>query len=67
MLCLSVSGSHLPTGTTRRTLIVCGDPESGTDHSLKEVHALFGIGWTQHWGSCHKDVCAIVQEFGLKL
>ena len=28
----------------------------------KSVHALFGIGWTQHLGfqgSCHKDACAI--------
>ena len=28
----------------------------------RSVHALFGIGWRQHWGiqgSCDKDVCAI--------
>ena len=25
------------------------------------MHALFGIGWTQHWGiqgSCDRDICA---------
>ena len=28
----------------------------------RSARALFGIGWTQHWGiqgSCDKDVCAI--------
>ena len=40
----------------------CSDPESGTDHSLKEVSAYI-IWYSVHtWdlqGSCHKDVCAV--------
>ena len=42
--------------------MVCADPESGTDHSSRSVHALYGIGLTHHWGiqgSCHKYVSAI--------
>ena len=67
-LYLCVSSGHLPTGPHGEPLpyMVCSDPESRTDHSLKKVSACltkyFGKGWTQDWatqGSCHMDVCAI--------
>ena len=57
-LCLrSEEAVHHPPGSTPLPYMVCGDPESGTDHSLKQVSAYI-IWYRVHtWGlqgKCHK-------------
>ena len=71
-LCLksekSVCNGHplLYTGSTLLPYMVCSDPESGTDHSLKEVSAYI-IWYRVHtWGlqgKCHKFFCVLLCVF----
>ena len=54
------------TGSTPLPYMVCGDPDSGTDHSLKEVNAYI-IWYRVHtWGlqgKCHIILCALLCIF----
>ena len=64
-LCLCVMVTPLYTGRTPLPHMVCADPESGTDHSLKEVSAYI-IWYRVHtWGLQGKQVifCALLCIF----
>ena len=46
--------------------MVCGDPESGTDHSLKEVNAYIILYRVHNWGlqgKCHKFFSVLLCVF----